>query len=407
MPHPVNRILFVDDEQRILDALKRCLRKEPYQCRFALSGSDALVMLSQQPFDVVVSDMRMPKMTGVELLKQVAMHYPETIRLVLSAWADSNDILDAINEGHIYRYIIKPWDDRALKTVLRQAVDLRELQVKNQALMEKLRQYNRDLEQRVEQRSAELLKIQNIAEIGKYASQIVHNLNNPLHVISGVIDLLHRSLKKSQSVTPGEMTQWLDLAKQGVKDLKSIISSILLHVRDQSRFEISMVDINGLVEQELKLFQLDSDFKDNIELELLLDADLPSIPGHPVQIKQILDNLIHNAWDAMADTHLKRLTIRTKSNHSRIVIEVRDTGEGIAPANLDRIFDPDYTTKPVGRGTGLGLAGVKTMVESYTGTIAVESHPGRGTAFTVSLPVSQTQPGVEPQQRSEPGQPPF
>jgi signal transduction histidine kinase len=187
---------------------------------------------------------------------------------------------------------------------------------------------------------------------------------------------------------PEEMMKYLDIAKRGVKDLTSIISGILLHVRDQSRFEVSEVDINALIKQEIRFFQLDNGFKDHIEPELSLDADLHSISGHPVQIKQILDNLIHNAWDAMADTSLKRLMIFTRLDGNRIVIEVRDTGEGIAPENLDRIFNPDFTTKPVGQGTGLGLAGVKTMVESYAGTIEVESKPGRGTAFTVKLPVS-------------------
>jgi signal transduction histidine kinase len=388
MTHPAHRILFVDDEQNVLNALERCLRREPYQCRFAGSGAEALEMLSQQPSDIVVSDMRMPKMTGVELLKQVASQYPHTIRLVLSAWVDSNDILDAINEGHIYRYIIKPWDDRALRAVLRQAVEVRELQVENQELMETLQQYNRELEQRVEQRTAELLKIRNIAEVGKYASQIVHNLNNPLHAVSGVIDLLRKNIKKQRPMKPEEMMQWLDIAKQGVKDLTSIISGILLHVRDQSRFEVSKVDINALIEQELKFFQLDNGFKDHIEPELSLDADLPGISGHPVQIKQILDNLIKNAWDAMVDTEAKRLIISTKSDESQVVIDICDTGEGIAPENLDRIFNPDFTTKPVGQGTGLGLAGVKTMVESYAGTIEVKSSPGQGTTFTVKLPVS-------------------
>ncbi len=397
MTYPAHRILFIDDEQHILNALERCLRKEPYQCRFVGSGAEALEKLSQQPYDIVVSDMRMPKMTGVELLKHVASQYPQTLRLVLSAWADSNDILDAINEGHIYRYIIKPWDDRALKAVLRQAVEVKELQVKNQELMEKLQQHNRELEQRVEQRTAELMKIRNIAEIGKYASQIVHNLNNPLHAISGVLDLLRRNIKKQQPVNPEEMTQYLDIAKQGVKDLKSIISGILLHVRDQSRFEISKVDVNALIEQELKFFQLDDGFKDHIKPELSLDANLPSISGHPVQIKQILDNLIHNAWDAMVGTEPKQLMISTKSDDGQVVIEVRDTGEGIAPENLGRIFNPDFTTKPVGQGTGLGLAGVKTMIESYAGTIEVKSSPGRGSTFTVKLPVSDALPCEQPQ----------
>jgi signal transduction histidine kinase len=388
MTHPAHRILFVDDEQHILNALKRCLRKEPYQCGFAGSGAEAIAMLAQQPFDIVVSDMRMPRMTGVELLKQVALQYPQTMRLVLSAWADSSEILDAINEGHIYRYIVKPWDDRALRAVLRQAVEVKELQIKNQELMGRLQQYSRELEQRVEQRTAELLKIQNIAEIGKYAAQIVHNLNNPLHAIGGVIDLLSRNIKKQRAMQPEEMTQWLDIAKRGVRDLKSIISGILLHVRDQTRFEVSTVDINALIEQELKFFQLDDGFKDHIEPVLSLDANLPGISGQTVQIKQILDNLIHNAWDAMADTGLKQLMICTKWDDNQIVIEVRDTGEGIASENLDRIFNPEFTTKPVGQGTGLGLAGVKTMVESYAGTIEVESSPGRGTSFTVKLPVS-------------------
>ncbi|MGD9188524.1 MAG: ATP-binding protein [Desulfobacteraceae bacterium] len=388
MNHPAHRILFVDDEQHILNALKRCLHKEPYQCVFTDSGAGAMAMLAQQPFSIVVSDMRMPKMTGVELLKQVASQYPQTMRLVLSAWADSSEILDAVNEGHIYRYIIKPWDDRALRLVLRQAVEVKELQIMNQELMERLQRYGRELEQRVEQRTAELLKIQNIAEIGKYASQIVHNLNNPLHAIGGVIDLLGRNIKKQRSMQPEEMTQYLDIAKRGVKDLKSIISGILLHVRDQTRFEVGRVDINALIEQELKFFQLDDGFKDHIEPVLSLDADLPGISGQPVQIKQILDNLIKNAWDAMVNAEAKRLMISTKSDESQVVIEVRDTGEGIASENLDRIFNPEYTTKPVGQGTGLGLAGVKTMVESYAGTIEVESCPGRGTAFTVKLPVS-------------------
>ncbi len=384
-----HNFLFVDDEPLVLDALAHTLRAEPYRCRFAQSGEQALHKLADQPADVVVSDMRMPLMSGAELLREVADLYPQTIRLVLSGWADANEILDAINNGHIYRYIVKPWDDRELKTILRQALEICTLQQEKQQLLKTLQQHNRDLEERVESRTAQLLKIRNHAEIGKYASQIVHDLNNPLHGISIIVDLVRKKLSKKTPMDVREMSSWLDVAKQGVEDLNSIISGILLHARDQAHLEPVRVDINALIEQQLKFFELDCRFKEDVQKKTSLGVNLPPILGHPVQFKQVIDNLIRNAWDAMANTSEKQLTINTIDADGWIIIEVIDSGEGIQAAHIERIFSPEFSTKPVGQGTGLGLASVKTMVESYAGTINVKSQPGSGTTFTVKLPVAE------------------
>ena len=142
-------VLFVDDEDEIISALKRLFRSEPYHTSFASDAEEALRLMAAESVHVLVTDMCMPRMDGPGLLGRVQSLYPNTIRLVLSAYADSDTILDAINAGSIYRYIIKPWDNRDIKIVVRQALEVFSLQKANRELVEKLEEQNRLLEQRV------------------------------------------------------------------------------------------------------------------------------------------------------------------------------------------------------------------------------------------------------------------
>ena len=134
-------------------------------------------------------------------------------------------------------------------------------------------------------------------------------------------------------------------------------------------------------------FMLNPIYKSEIEKQINLSDHLPSIWGNPIQIKQIIDNLIKNAIDAMEHSDERRLTIETRFKDKNVVIIISDTGEGIAEKNLTKIFSPDFTTKPIDKGTGLGLASVKTMVEAYSGDIRVESEEGEGTTFIIRMPV--------------------
>ncbi len=129
-------------------------------------------------------------------------------------------------------------------------------------------------------------------------------------------------------------------------------------------------------------------YKYEIEKQIELADNLPHILGNPIQIKQIMDNLIKNAIDAMENSPKKRLTIKTHMESSSVIIKISDTGEGIAKENLTEIFSPDFTTKPISKGTGLGLASVKTMIEAYSGDIRVESEIGKGTAFLLLIPIN-------------------
>lgn len=390
-PRVSHAVLCVDDDPRIQRALKRALRGEPYELLMAESGQQALDALASHPVQVVVSDLGMDGMDGITLLSKVAERSPDVVRLVLSGRSDSRAILDAINSGSIYRYILKPWEDEHLKIVIRQALALWDLRTERQYLFEALQAHNRHLEDLVARRARQILAVERQADIGRYTSQIVHNLSNPLYALSGSIELLENYVAVDQPVK-ASLEKGLRIAGSAVDHLIAMVAGLLSHARQADQFAMAPLNVNELINQEIALFEMIPDFKYEIDKHLLLDPQIPPIQGNPVQIKQILDNLIKNALDAMEDTAVKRLTLQTAASNGHVVIRVSDTGQGIAPQHIERIFDPDFTTKPVGKGTGLGLASVKTMVEAYTGTIHVESTLGRETTFTIQLPALKSDP---------------
>jgi len=140
------RVLLVDDEQSILSSLKRLLRREGYEIHTADSGVEALRVINErEPFDLVMSDFRMPGMTGAELLRKVRDHSPDTIRIILSGYSEVHAIIDAINDGAIYKYLTKPWNDEELKLHIRRALEQRALEDTNVKLAEEISRQNEKL----------------------------------------------------------------------------------------------------------------------------------------------------------------------------------------------------------------------------------------------------------------------
>ncbi len=148
------RVLFVDDEENILRALRRLFRREPWHIAFARSGSEALEKFDRDgPYDVVVTDQRMPGMTGVQLLTELKHRHPDCIRIVLSGYTDVQTILDAVNQGAVYKFLTKPWEDRVLRDVVSDAVE-----------SVALRRQNEMLRAQVEARNAQLAAINRCLE---------------------------------------------------------------------------------------------------------------------------------------------------------------------------------------------------------------------------------------------------
>ncbi len=149
-------ILLVDDEENILHSLRRLFRKEPYNLILARNSDEGIEKLSLTEVQLIISDYRMPGKNGVQFLREVKKLYPNSIRMVLSGYADINAIINAVNEGEIYKFLTKPWNDDELKVTVRRAIEQYELQKENLALTRELKALNRDLERKVEERTKEL-----------------------------------------------------------------------------------------------------------------------------------------------------------------------------------------------------------------------------------------------------------
>lgn len=380
-------VLFVDDERVTLNVLQRLLAGETYDMVFTNSGANALAVMAQRPVAVIVTDLEMPEMDGFALLAAVREKYPDTIRMALSVHDDSDYLISAINTGQVYRYITKPWNIQALKVTVNQALALFDVQQKNRELLARLGENNQMLEMRVAERTRQLLAVEKQAEVGKHAAYIVHNLNGPLQALRSGLELAGLKLANS-SPNLASVKKHLKAIRNGLSDIEQIVADILDHVRDEHFFQRVRVDINDVVRRELSFFNLNPAFKKELEKVVHLAPDLPPVLGNALQIKQILDNLIVNAVDAMEAVDEKTLRIATRFEDGGAVITVADSGTGIAESDLSHIFRPDFTTKPVGKGTGLGLASVKSMVDAYGGRINVSSQTGRGTVFKVWFPAA-------------------
>lgn len=187
-------LLFVDDEPSILSALRRLFRPHGYRILVAEGGAAGLALLEQETVDLIISDMRMPEMDGATFLKQACQRWPNTVRILLTGYADVSSTVAAINEGEIYRYIAKPWDDEEIVKIVADALERQRLESENrrltaltQAQNEELKTLNSSLEQKVAERTAELRQALSFVE--QAHGELKKSFLTSVQVFAGVIEL--------------------------------------------------------------------------------------------------------------------------------------------------------------------------------------------------------------------------
>jgi len=232
-----------------------------------------------------------------------------------------------------------------------------------------------------------IMESERLALIGQLAADVAHELNNPLQ---GIVTYSH--LLRERGANGDGAQGWIEKIVTQADRSTKIIRGLLDFARPQAPHK-RPVKVNALLEESIALVENQALFQ-NIAVEKRFGTDLPAVVIDPSLMQQVFMNLIINAAEAMPGGG--RLVLTTSHDPVARMVEVgfADTGHGIRPENLDRVFEPFFTTKEVGHGTGLGLAISFGIVKEHRGAITVESEPGRGTAFTVSLPVDGAD-GVE------------
>jgi two-component system sensor histidine kinase HydH len=227
----------------------------------------------------------------------------------------------------------------------------------------------------------EIHRKEKLAAIGSLAAGVAHEIRNPLSSIKGLAAYFGNKFEQGS-----EDKQAAEVMSQEVDRLNRVISELLDFARP-SELNLKPADVNEVIEHSLRLVQQDSKAK-NVEVRWSGSEDIPSVLLDPDRFSQSLLNLYLNAIQAMEQGGI--LSVRSSLGaHNDIEVEVADTGKGINHDDLDGIFDPYFTTKP--SGTGLGLAIVHKIIEAHLGQIKVRSTPGKGTAFTISVPIQSGQ----------------
>lgn len=350
-------ILCVDDEQHNLDALSRALRKE-YDILTALNGPAGLELLSSHEVSLIISDQRMPKMTGVEFLEKSSEFCPDIVRIILTGFTDVEDLIGAINTGRVYRYITKPWDPNDLKVTVKRALESLDLTLENRRLFE------------------DIIRLEKLATVGQVAGGIAHEVRNQLSVMMG-IQLIQAQFPDNEMVN--RVSEQMLRAQDRIL---SILDEIKAYgKRKDKTLEKEEVLVSELLEQTVAIVSLDPDVK-RMQFDIQTE-DCGPVLCDKNKIIQVLINLIRNGAHAMDGNG--RMILIGEERGAEIRIYVKDSGCGISPENLEKIWGPFFTTKG-DDGTGLGLQISKRIVEAHGGNLGCESMVGKGTTFTISLP---------------------
>jgi C4-dicarboxylate-specific signal transduction histidine kinase len=367
------KILFVDDEPSILEGLAIHVRRK-FQVSTATSGTEGLQKLKREgPFSIVVSDMRMPEMDGSAFLRQVRLTAPDTIRMLLTGYADLESAMNAVNEGYIFRFLTKPCDPKPLHKALDAALEQRRLVSADKIL----------LEDKVQQITAQLLHAERLATLGTLAGGVGHELNNVMVVFLSVFGSIRNNAEDGQppSLEDIEELSW-------VSDHLKMHASHLLNLGRTNTPEEGNCDMSALLESTLSMLRIAGRVR-RVNIETSLPSNPLWVRASRVRMEQVLINLIGNAVDATESlTHRSpELKISLQRKEPFALCRIQDNGCGIPVDKLQSIFEPYYTTKPPGQGTGLGLSVVKQIIESYQGKLTLESTPAEGSSFNFSIPL--------------------
>ena len=421
------RVLIVDDEESVTVTMAAILEMDGYSVATALRGDHALEQIANETFDLVLTDLRLDDLDGMDVLAAARRKSSETVGIVLTGYASLESAVKALREG-AYDYMLKPADVEELRATVARGIERRRL---GQLLRERIddleaanrtiNELNESLQDRVAQATAELqarvrdldaartelqTSYEKLQELDKLKSQFLsiasHELKTPITAMSGFVQIAVRRIKRRLGAGRPNEVDWkkeeetlleqLEVVQRQTGKLARLVDELLDVSRIESgRLELRVVDVDlpELVAEVMRRHQLMATKHD---LRLHYDPDRKlNVRGDRDHLEQVLNNLIGNAMKYSPDGGAIEVTV-SRAGEQEIEFSVVDHGIGIRPAELARVFglfyrSPDRNARDVG-GMGLGLYITKEIVDRHNGRIWAESDVGHGTTFHVALPAS-------------------
>jgi len=361
----LSRILIIDDEQVVLDSCAEILLDPTYHTATALDGRRGLELVDEYRPDLVLVDLKMPGLSGLEVLEEINRRDPAIVTVVITGYATVDSAIEAMKLG-AYDFIPKPFTPDQLRVVARRSLEKRKLMLETIAL----------------RRDKEMLR-------ENFAAIVSHEMKSPLSAVQQNLFVLSRQLS---SVANDEQRRQLDRMKTRIGDLLKIVDTWLRSVsvdlsEIQNRFEVVPV-----ADAIAKAFEAVEPHATRKDVSLIVEEHGEDVYGDEVTLAEALTNIVGNAVKYSHDGG--SVVVGVKQVDGTVRIDVVDNGIGIAEADRARIFDDFYraTTPGQERGAGVGLAVSKRIIDVHRGSVSVEGEVGRGTTFIIHLPSAAPQP---------------
>ncbi len=367
-------VLFVDDNPVTLKVIENTFAGESYDVMLAASGEEALLLVNEKIPHVIVSDLRMPGIDGLDFLSRARQHNDHFIGIICTGYVDIDSIMQAVGSEAVWRYITKPWNDnRELILAVRNALQYHDAMLARRQAEEHLNRAER------------------LSALGHLVAGISHQFNN---INVGIMGYAQMALVQQDLST--EVRDDLDHILKFTKRATEIVKELAAFSDQSAQWGFGVGDLNAAVREGVAFRQKELD-DEGIELELRL-TDIPEAVINYGLVQQIFINLLNNACHATLGQEERKVIVETGQIADRVFLRVIDNGCGIAPAYLKKVFDPFFTTKGAQAvagssqasvsGVGLGLSLSQTVAQSHNGEIAVQSTEGEGSEFTFLLPIA-------------------
>lgn len=366
------RVLVVDDEESLVGALSEFLAMRGYEVETALNPRQALALIHEKPFSMVVSDLRLPGMNGVDLLEHILDVDPETVVVIMTGYASVQSAVEALKKG-AYDYVVKPFSVHDLEKTLRLGLERRRLSRENLQLSHLMRK---------------MVEVDQIKT--NIISTISHEFRTPLMSLRGYLSMLSQTADRGTVLGDTEK-KWLHAMKDNLGRLEMLILNLLLMTEANAGDLLIAYDEIGIKQLVLEsVTRVDTLARSKeVKVSVVSETNRP-IRGDAEKLGVALANLIENAIKFSLESGSVGISISDTADPDGVRIAISDAGIGIPEDKITSIFDSftqvDMTRTRRFNGAGLGLPVAKLIVEAHGGRLDAQSSPGKGSTFYVWLP---------------------